>query len=247
MTTAQISPAQVRFVRSLLSDKAAVLDLSPETIDAFVEAHDIERLTKGSASRLIDHLKALPSYAVGSAPEASNRPVNRYPGSCHECGINVPGGEGWRENLNGRWVVHHLPGDVRCVPAAEDSAPVPTRVDLRALLADVADGYYAYRSLTGSNDLDFVRVATSKGFYDPSTKGNRRLQRFVGGTTGNVEMSKPEQAKHASVLAVLTPAERTEAMLTFGREVGQCGRCGRSLTDEASRMRGVGPECASKV
>lgn len=37
------------------------------------------------------------------------------------------------------------------------------------------------------------------------------------------------------------------AMLTYGRELGKCGHCGRTLTDEESRARGIGPICAGKV
>lgn len=36
------------------------------------------------------------------------------------------------------------------------------------------------------------------------------------------------------------------AMLRYGRELGECGHCGRTLTDEASRAAGIGPVCASK-
>jgi hypothetical protein len=37
-----------------------------------------------------------------------------------------------------------------------------------------------------------------------------------------------------------------EASMRFGRELGQCGICGRTLTDEQSRARGIGPICAAK-
>lgn len=37
------------------------------------------------------------------------------------------------------------------------------------------------------------------------------------------------------------------AMLLYGRELGKCGHCGRTLTDEDSRARGIGPICAGKV
>lgn len=36
------------------------------------------------------------------------------------------------------------------------------------------------------------------------------------------------------------------AMVRYGRELGECGHCGRTLTDEASRAAGIGPICASK-
>ena len=38
-----------------------------------------------------------------------------------------------------------------------------------------------------------------------------------------------------------------EASMRFGREIGECGICGRTLTDEHSRARGIGPICAAKV
>lgn len=37
------------------------------------------------------------------------------------------------------------------------------------------------------------------------------------------------------------------AMLRYGREIGACGHCGRTLTDESSREAGIGPICASKA
>lgn len=38
-----------------------------------------------------------------------------------------------------------------------------------------------------------------------------------------------------------------EAMLAYGREIGKCGHCNRTLTDEDSRARGIGPVCARKM
>lgn len=37
------------------------------------------------------------------------------------------------------------------------------------------------------------------------------------------------------------------AMLRFGREIGKCGHCGRTLTDASSRAAGIGPVCAGRV
>jgi hypothetical protein len=36
------------------------------------------------------------------------------------------------------------------------------------------------------------------------------------------------------------------AMIRYGHELGECGRCGRTLTDEASRAAGIGPICQGK-
>lgn len=50
----------------------------------------------------------------------------------------------------------------------------------------------------------------------------------------------------AAILATIAKDPK-EAMLRYGREIGACGHCGRTLTDEASRARGIGPICAGKV
>lgn len=38
-----------------------------------------------------------------------------------------------------------------------------------------------------------------------------------------------------------------EASIRYGHELGACGICGRTLTDETSRANGIGPVCAAKV
>lgn len=37
------------------------------------------------------------------------------------------------------------------------------------------------------------------------------------------------------------------AMLLYGKEIGRCGHCGRTLTDETSRELGIGPVCRNKI
>lgn len=44
----------------------------------------------------------------------------------------------------------------------------------------------------------------------------------------------------------LIAADPEAASRLYGREIGHCGRCGRSLTDTESRAQGIGPVCASK-
>lgn len=38
-----------------------------------------------------------------------------------------------------------------------------------------------------------------------------------------------------------------ESSVRYGKELGICGVCGRTLTNEASREAGIGPVCASKL
>jgi hypothetical protein len=42
-------------------------------------------------------------------------------------------------------------------------------------------------------------------------------------------------------------ADVKDASTRYGQEIGSCGVCGRTLTDEASRAYGVGPVCRSKM
>lgn len=49
-----------------------------------------------------------------------------------------------------------------------------------------------------------------------------------------------------SAIAAKIGADPEAASLRYGRELKQCGRCGRTLTDETSRERGIGPTCAEK-
>lgn len=42
-------------------------------------------------------------------------------------------------------------------------------------------------------------------------------------------------------------ADPSGASIRYGRELGRCGVCGRTLTDETSRKNGIGPICADKV
>jgi hypothetical protein len=85
-------------------------------------------------------------------------------------------------------------------------------------------------------------------FYviDQPTEG-----RWAGYTFVKVQASddlypvKQYAAKNAILRAIaVNPAE---ASLRYGRLLGSCGVCGRTLTDETSRERGIGPVCADKT
>lgn len=50
-----------------------------------------------------------------------------------------------------------------------------------------------------------------------------------------------------AVLQGIADAGITESLALYGQEIGVCGVCGRTLTDDESRARGIGPTCASKL
>jgi hypothetical protein len=47
-------------------------------------------------------------------------------------------------------------------------------------------------------------------------------------------------------IVALIAEDPKAAMVRYGHELGECGRCGRTLTDEASRAAGIGPVCIDK-
>lgn len=50
-----------------------------------------------------------------------------------------------------------------------------------------------------------------------------------------------------TILRKIEQAGVLEASMAYGRELGECGNCGRALTNEKSRERGIGPICASQL
>lgn len=79
----------------------------------------------------------------------------------------------------------------------------------------------------------FVKIQASDDFYKLGSQ--RPNGRYYG-------------KSHALVraLAQMTDEERYGAMARYGREIGACGVCNRTLTDETSRKLGIGPVCRSK-
>lgn len=102
---------------------------------------------------------------------------------------------------------------------------------------DVPAGRYALPGLGADTRLRFYVV-------DRPDKG-----RWAGKTFVSVMASDerhPVRGNAATAVLARIAADPEQASLTYGREVGRCGRCGRTLTDADSRARGIGPDCASK-
>lgn len=106
----------------------------------------------------------------------------------------------------------------------------------QAPAVDVHAGRYAV-TLPGEQ-LRFYRV-------DRPTEG-----RWAGRTFVNMYASDeryPVRGERAREVLALIAAAPQEAMERYGRELGKCGHCGRTLTDEESRARGIGPVCAGRM
>lgn len=99
--------------------------------------------------------------------------------------------------------------------------------------ADVPNGYYAVDTETGV--LAFYRVSTYKS-------GDRKVQVQASDELHNVKGWKATDA----ILAKVREATPEAAGLRYAHEIGNCWRCGRTLTDAESLARGIGPVCVNK-
>jgi len=92
-----------------------------------------------------------------------------------------------------------------------------------------------------------VTIDGTLGFYkvDAPTEGKWAGWVFVKQQAGD-DYYPVKGARRSQVIKAIE-ADPKAAMLLYGRELGSCGHCGRTLTDEASREAGIGPVCATKM
>jgi hypothetical protein len=112
------------------------------------------------------------------------------------------------------------------------AAPASTDIEVPA-------GRYAIDTEDGAiNETAFYKVDHGKDRW----AGRVFVSRMVG---GHDDIAVKDPKTRATILAKIA-ADPEAASLRFGREIGVCGRCGITLTNDESRARGIGPECAKK-
>lgn len=232
MSQATATPKQIDFIMSLIAERAERNNVpdAQAVRDALVQ----QRLTKTGASAMIDTLLAQPKDApkvdpaaapVDAAPEVRS---NRYAGKCGNCGKQVPVGAGRIERVNGRWVTFHLDG----------VCPSDLQSKLNAAAADLPTGYYAIPFIGegARTDLTFLGLRRKND-------GDVFIVHVVGGHGETDDMSFEWSMK---AIRALKTTDLKAARMLYGRELGHCGECGRTLTNQESRAMGIGPECATK-
>jgi hypothetical protein len=143
----------------------------------------------------------------------------------------------WRERAEHLLAVG--PTRTECSKFIDAVKPLPKRQQAqapRSPMPDVPAGRYAVDTEAGH--LAFYRV-------DRPTEG-----RWAGYTFVNVQASDelhPVRGGAAKAVLAKIAVDPTAAMLRYGQEIGKCGHCGRTLTDETSRERGIGPVCAGHL
>lgn len=105
---------------------------------------------------------------------------------------------------------------------------------------DVPAGRYAVRyEIQGAPKTVFLKVSRP-------TDGPFAGRVFVNIQAGD-ELHRVAPAARDLFLRMIEEAGLAEASKLYGREIGSCGVCGRTLTDEDSRTAGIGPKCAAKT
>ena len=109
---------------------------------------------------------------------------------------------------------------------------------LKQLGSRVDEGPYAIRNAPGGqNDISFYEV-------QKPTEGKWAGYTFVKRRASD-ETINTSVAESVRVLTAIV-ADPVGASLLFGQAMGICPECGRSLTKQESRDRGIGPVCARK-
>lgn len=104
----------------------------------------------------------------------------------------------------------------------------------------VPAGRYAVATEAGAiNTLAFYKV-------DRPTEGRWAGYVFVKHIVSDDEQRMGRAAGEA-ILRKIAAVGAEAAMAAYGHEIGECGMCSRTLTNDESRERGIGPICAAKA
>lgn len=93
-----------------------------------------------------------------------------------------------------------------------------------------------------------VHAVNGTAFYkvDRPDTGRWAGHVFVKQIVGSDEQ-KLSQKQAKGILSRIAAAGAEAASARYGHEIGECGVCGRQLTNDESRERGIGPVCVQKM
>jgi hypothetical protein len=107
-------------------------------------------------------------------------------------------------------------------------------------MPQVANGRYAVRDASDvENAIKFYRVNTP-------TEGRWAGRTFVDRLASDERYPVRNAAQRKAVLTTIA-ADPIGAAQLYGREIGHCGRCSKTLTRVVSRAFGIGPDCAEHM
>lgn len=100
----------------------------------------------------------------------------------------------------------------------------------------IPNGYYAVNDSGAPDDIHYFRISR---FRD----GGIKVQEQASDTLYPVRRGP----RRTAILKTIQAVGWRPAQELYGRTIGRCGRCNRTLTDKVSRDRGIGPDCWDKM
>lgn len=150
----------------------------------------------------------------------------------------TPGRDGNASDWIGRMIAKVR--ELKAKPAPTTGAWATWRT-LAAELVEIGGQHgarFAVKTEDGAaNDLAFWWIVKKDG-----PQGPRYFLRQVIGGRGAVRVRMSPEAM-VSIANKIKNTGPVEAMLKYGQEIGDCGHCGRELTNDVSRAFGMGPKC----
>ncbi len=116
----------------------------------------------------------------------------------------------------------------------------------KAAVELVEDGYYAVK-VNPKTDEDWTFLRVSRPETGPR-RGHIKIQTQHGDTLKEILAISPDgdflvAGSEVRALVIELVSSQHRAAANYGRKVGKCCRCGKTLTDAVSRKYGLGPEC----
>lgn len=186
-----------------------------------VPADHVADLRSPAQAELMDKLVRQITELDGEA----GRKAAEYTAGMTERGLWTPG----REGNASAWIGRMIDKERELARAARATAPATEA-------PEVPNGRYAVEE---DGTLKFFHVRHGKA----GTRWEGWV--FVDIQASDETYALKDRSRKARILALIAQDPET-AMNRYGQELGVCGDCGRTLTDETSRSIGRGPICRSK-
>lgn len=193
------------------------------------------RITCGNCKETHDSVAAVRACSSNNEPKATEKQVNYILSLSAERGtVLTEQAEQAIRNLTRQQASQAI--DNLLKQKVDQFAARQDKADDR-MLPEVPSGRYAVPGEDGV--LRFYKV-------DNVTEGRWAGRTFVKVMASDNEFPVRAFTTRRDVLTEIAKDPKA-AMLRYGREIGVCGHCGRTLTNEDSRAAGIGPVCAGKM
>jgi len=130
-------------------------------------------------------------------------------------------------------------GVVTTAPARPATGASAELVSLLAGLHEPVDAHPDRGMILRRYALDGFETGNEVRFY--KLRESKRGRRYLVAQVSDEERMVPWA--EALIVARRITADPMAAMLRYGTELGSCGHCGRTLTNDESRALGIGPKC----